>query len=347
MNRMKLLCRALSVAACLAAAEGSVAQEFKVEEVPSATAVSPASMKPRSIAFSDQRNDRLADPATGLIQFEDWARARPEQKRTLSLFPDYEEPRIQVSVHGIKKPYTEKLHMYVVEARFLVGRSPGAIDLARYARLDLLEKIDPAIKHRRIGPDQARPNTDPESAHNRPPGRRWCEAPQSLCIDSRYPLEGKLPVGIRLANKLEEGGKKISEFMEFQTELRVLPAQEIDQAALSKLTGLDGRVAGVMEQSVFSVNQVMQFGKLLVVLQEHPGDTGKTVATVFMALAIETDVLERKKEFENVPVLRNLIPAQVLMGKSSFNSGGSISAGLPEYSRNRIRAFASLLEQQP
>jgi hypothetical protein len=336
----------LTAAVCLMVVESAHAQDFRVEEVPSATAVAPASMKPRTLAFSDQRDDNLADPATGLMKFEDWARARPEQKRSLSLFPDYEEPRIQVSVHGIKKPYTEKLHMYVVEARFLVGRPPSAIDLARYARLDLLEKIDPAIKHRRIGPDEARPNTDPESAHNRVPGRRWCEAPQSLCIESRYPLEGRLPVGIRLANKLEDGGKKISEFMEFQTELRVLQPQEIDQASFSKLTSLNARVAGVLEQSVFSVNQVMQFGKLLTVLQEHPADPGKTVATVFMALAIETDVLERKKEFENVPVLRNLIPAQVLMGKSSFNSGGSVSAGLPDYTRNRIRAIATLLEQE-
>jgi hypothetical protein len=336
----------LTAAVCLTVVESAHAQDFRVEEVRSATAVGPASMKPRTLAFSDQRDDNLADPATGLMKFEDWARARPEQKRSLSLFPDYEEPRIQVSVHGIKKPYTEKLHMYVVEARFLVGRPPSAIDLARYARLDLLEKIDPAIKHRRIGPDEARPNTDPESAHNRVPGRRWCEAPQSLCIESRYPLEGRLPVGIRLANKLEDGGKKISEFMEFQTELRVLQPQEIDQASFSKLTSLNARVAGVLEQSVFSVNQVMQFGKLLTVLQEHPADPGKTVATVFMALAIETDVLERKKEFENVPVLRNLIPAQVLMGKSSFNSGGSVSAGLPDYTRNRIRAIATLLEQE-
>jgi hypothetical protein len=89
----------------------------------------------------------------------------------------------------------------------------------------------------------------------------------------------------------------------------------------------------------------MQFGKLLAVLQPYPADAGKTVATVFMTLAVETDVLERKKEFESVPVLRNLIPAQVLMGKSSFNSGSSISAGLPDYVRNRIRSIAGQFEQ--
>jgi hypothetical protein len=158
-------------------------------------------------------------------------------------------------------------------------------------------------------------------------------------------LEGKLPVGIRLANKLEEGGKKISEFMEFQTEIRTLAREEIERGGFARLTGLDAPVAGVLEQTIFHVNQVMQFGKLLAVLQPSPVDANQTVATVFMTLAVETDVLERKKEFENVPVLRNLIPAQVLMGKSSFNSGNSISAGLPDYVRNRIRAIAGQFEQ--
>ena len=69
------------------------------------------------------------------------------------------------------------------------------------------------------------------------------------------------------------------------------------------------------------------------------------MATVFVALAVETDVLEKKKEYEKVPVLRNLVPAQVLMGQSSFNTGNSISAGLPEYARNRIRAVAALLSK--
>jgi hypothetical protein len=98
-----------------------------------------------------------------------------------------------------------------------------------------------------------------------------------------------------------------------------------------------------LEQNLFHVNQMMQFGKFLAVLQGHPTDPNKSVATVFVALAVETDVLEKKKEYEKVPVLRNLVPAQVLMGQSSFNTGNSISAGLPEYARNRIRAVAALL----
>ena len=88
----------------------------------------------------------------------------------------------------------------------------------------------------------------------------------------------------------------------------------------------------------------MQFGKLLAVFQAHPSDPGKTVVSVFTALAIESNLLGKQKQFANVPVLRNLVPAQVLLGKSSFNSGKSLSAGLPVYARNQIRAIAAILE---
>ena len=59
----------------------------------------------------------------------------------------------------------------------------------------------------------------------------------------------------------------------------------------------------------------MQFGKLLAVFQAHPSDPGKTVVSVFTALAIESNLLGKQKQFANVPVLRNLVPAQVLAGQ--------------------------------
>ena len=118
------------------------------------------------------------------------------------------------------------------------------------------------------------------------------------------------------------------------------------QAKLAKLTGVDAPITGVFEQNIFYVNQVMQFGKLLAVMQPHPKDPGKSVATVLTVLAVKADLFEKKKELENVPVLRNLVPSQVLVGKSSFNTGSSISAGLPLYTRNKIKAVADFFEQQ-
>ena len=63
----------------------------------------------------------------------------------------------------------------------------------------------------------------------------------------------------------------------------------------------------------------------------------KTVVSAFVVLGVESDLLEKKKEYDKVPVLRNLVPAQVLSGNSSFNTGNSISAGLPVYARHRVR----------
>jgi hypothetical protein len=320
--------------------------EFRVRDVPSATALEAARLEPGTIAFSDHRSDELTDPATGLIRFEDWARARPAQKRFLNLHPAYVEP-INVTNHGVTKQRQEKLHMYVVEARFVIRKPPGAIDLARYTTPAFLERIDPAIRHRTIAAAEAVPNKDPEQPYNKRPDRRWCEAvAHPVCIESRYQLEGKLPMGVRLANKLEDGGKKIADTIDFQSELRALAPQDIDQAGLARLTGFDAPVTAVLEQSTFHVNQIMRFGKFLAVFQRHPTDASQTVVTTFMALAVKTDVLERKKEFERVPILRNLVPAQVLMGASSFNTGTSISAGLPKYARNRIEAVAGILQAE-
>ncbi len=342
----RAICRVVALAGALVGlAAPAAAQEFKIEEVAAGAAVEPAQLKPKTILFGDRRT--LGDPATALVRFEDWERGDPVQKRLLSLYPAYAEPTIKVTLHGVTKPYKEKLHVYVASARFLVPRPLAAVDLGRYANLGFIEKIDPSIKHKVLTQDQVVPLKDPEEAHNRSPEHRWCDpAPKTLCIQSRYAFEGKFPTGIRLANKLEEGGKKIDDFIDFQSELRLLPPEQVDRAALTRLTGFPTPIGGAIEQNIFHVNQVMQFGKLLAVTQEHPSDPGKTIVTAFLALAVETDVLEKKKEFENVPVLRNLVPMQVLLGNSSFNIGTSMSAGLPAYARNRMKAIATLIERE-
>jgi hypothetical protein len=89
----------------------------------------------------------------------------------------------------------------------------------------------------------------------------------------------------------------------------------------------------------------MRFGKFIALIQKHPTDANKSLATTFMALAVKSNLLEMKKEYASYPVLRNLVPAQVLSGKSSFNTGTSLSAGLPDYTRNRLKGIAALLER--
>ncbi len=320
--------------------------EFRVEDVKSLTAAAPGALAKGAISFSDVQSSELVDKTTGLVKFEDWASARPIEKRLLSLYPGYAEPTITVSVNGVSRPYQEKLHVYVAAARFALDKPAQSVDLARYANVSFLERIDPLIKHRVMAPTEATPLKDTQSSHNQHPDRRWCTEPQQSCFRSKYQLEGKFPLGIKLVNQLDEGGKKIADYLEFESELRLLSGPQAEAAGLSELTAINSPVASALEQSIFHVNQMMQFGKFLAVVQADPKNANRAVVTAFIALAIESDVLEMKKEYAQYPVLRNLVPAQVLLGKSSFNTGTSLSAGLPSYARNRLKAIAGILESE-
>jgi len=321
------------------------AQDFRVDDANDAESLNLAKLKPGVIVFSD-RQGGAGEDATKLISFDNWEKSQPAQKKFLSLFPRYIEPTVTkvASAGGAANPVVERLSMYVAQARFVLNRPPGSIDLSRYVTRPFLEKIDPAIKHKEIAAADVNPLRDRQGTGNADPDRKWCTGRTPLiCIQSSYQLEGKIPMGIALVNKLRDSAKKVSDHIDFESELSQQPAADLDQSGLKELTGIDAPVTGVLEQNIFYVNQIMKFGKFFAEFQNNPNDPGKTVVTAYMVLAIETSVLDKQKEFENVPVLRNLVPAQVLMGQSSFNLGDSISGGLPKYARNEIRTIAGLL----
>ena len=331
-----------SIAAAGIACAANVAP-FRLVEVASVATLPVSQIAPQTIAFTDHKDDNLADRTSGLMRFDDWAQTRMVQKQYLGLFPSYDEPVLR---SANAKPRKKRLHVYVAEGRFTLDRAAASIDLAHYATLPFLEQVDPAIKHKLITADDVIPNGEPQSA-NHNPARRWCEGAGTIvCIESTYKLEGKLPLGIALVNKLKEHGKKYSDTIEFQSELRVVPTAEIDDAGLRKLTGVDSAIAGALEQNIVHVNEVMQFGKLLALFQANPGNPNQTIVTAFMVLGVDSELFEKKKEYANVPVLRNLIPAQVISGNSTFNTGDSISSGLPNYARNHLKAIAALLDHE-
>jgi hypothetical protein len=322
-------------------------QDFALQEAASLAAVPIAQLKPKTIVVADTPAADVIDPGTGFMRYEAWAKGRPVEQQFLGLYPGYTEPNADLVIDGVKKRYKEKLHMYVASARFMLARPPASLDLARLISLPFIEQIDPAIKNKLISANEVTSTSDPKVIFNQNPKRRWCEGrPTAICLRSHYQLEGRLPLGVALANKIRDSSKAVADYLEFESELTLRSPAEVDQMGLTKLTGLDTPSVGAIEQSIFYVNQVIQYGKLLAVFQQYPSDPNRTVVTVFMALGIESNILDKKKEFAMVPVLRNLVPAQVLGGKSSFNSGNSLSAGLPVYARSSVKAIASILDRQ-
>ncbi len=321
------------------------AQDFQIVKVSSVAGSAVDQLKSKTIFFNDHRLDDTTDKGA-FIRFDEWARTKPIQKKFLGLFPSYSEGMIHRVIDGSKKEVKDELQMYITEARFKLSRRASSIDLKNFATLPFIESIDPAIKHQIIKSSEISVLTDEKSINNKNPDRTWCEGPGVMtCTRSTYKLEGKLPMGIALANKLRDNDKKVSDTIMFESEMRLLAAADVDEAGLKKLTGVDTPVANVLEQNMFYVNQVMRFGKLVAVIQPNPADAETTIATVMIVLAVSSNTLDTKKKYQDVPVLRNLVPAQVLLGNSSFNTGQSISSGLPNYVRNRIKAIAGILDR--
>ncbi len=324
---------------------GAFAQEFQVVRVNSVPGFAIDQLKPNTIIFNDQRTDDTA--SNGFVRFDDWTRLKPIQKQYLSLYPTYTEPTVHKVIDGVSKAYRDEMQLYVVEARFKLSRPPASIDLKRYTTLPFIENVDPSIKHQAIKASETTSLADEKYVNNVNPDRKWCEGPAvTLCVRSHYKLEGKLPIGIALANKIREGDKKIFPFIDFESELRLYTPSEEDAAGIKKLTALEAPISGVLEQNMFYVNQVMRFGKFMAVFQQNPNEANSTVATVMIAIAVSSTTLDTKKKYQDVPVLKNLVPLQVLMGQSSFNTGTSISAGLPVYVRNRMKTLAGILDHE-
>ena len=338
---------AVAAAGVFATASNARADDFQIAEVSAARGSNVADIKPDTIDFSDHTSPGAIDSETALTRFDEWAEKHPEEKKFLALFPAYTEPTVdKPTASGTQgQKVTEKLYMYVAQARFVLDKAPSAIDLSQYVTLPFLEKIDPAIKHTLIAGADVTDFKDEAGTGNDNADRKWCTGrTTSICIQSTYKFEGKIPMGILLVNKLRDSIKKVADHIDFQSELSALSPADLDQSGLQQLTMLDTPISGVLEQNIFYVNEIMKFGKFFAVFQADPADPSKTVVTAFMTLAIKASVLDEKRGFEKIPVLRNLVPAQVLMGQSSFNSGSSISAGLPKYARNEIRTVADLLE---
>ena len=222
----------------------AAATDFTIQDVTDARKTDVTQIKPGTIAFSDHTGTNAVNSETALFHFDDWADKHPTEKKFLALYPSYTEPTDPKIVNGTTSQVLEKLYMYVAQARFVVDRPPGAIDLSRYVNLPFLQKIDPAITHKALAPSDIGPFNDEAGTGNVNPDRTWCTGRTTLiCIQSSYKLEGKIPMGIMLVNKIRDGSKKVPDHIDFQSELSALGPDDIDQAGLQELTMLNTPVS--------------------------------------------------------------------------------------------------------
>ena len=143
----------LALIAIAGSATAAYAQEFRLEEVPSADGSADRQDQAEDvIAFSDHRSDPLVDPSTGgLMKFADWARARADAEAVAGALSglrraDRQED-VRTAVAGSARCGCTCMSPRRVSSCHS-RRLPSIWRVTR--RLPFLEKIDPAIKSRTL-----------------------------------------------------------------------------------------------------------------------------------------------------------------------------------------------------
>ncbi len=179
------------------------------------------SIAPNTIAFTITAT--IGEPESGLVPFTEWGKRSPAQRRCSPL-PGLCRAGLRPDRQRRGKPRHEALKGLRRRGAVHRARSADRIDLKRFATIrscrgwtgDQAQGPEPGRRH---------PTKDPAAAFAAGRTGRGARRPTNLHRVALRP-RGQAAARGEARNKLEDGGKKIAEFVSFQSELRVLPPDE-------------------------------------------------------------------------------------------------------------------------
>lgn len=329
---------------------------FKVSLLCLSLAATAAHADAREVVFNEK-----------VTPFNEWLKSSANEASVLNLHAEFKEPTVTVEENGITKDKTLTMVVYSTRAKTVASKPAVNINLSSLISEKTFERFDPEARHKRISQAQTMPvvvgrgaianfkwcNRNPRKpdiflpalersqAHMSRPGRQWCSADsRTVCFEScrLVPSGSAMEVAIAGYNQLKSPGKDFG--IATQSEARYYASESEFGARfpLSSLTGVKTQVSGVLEVSLFYFNQIMVFGKMLVILQADPNNNQKTVVTTLSAFGIRSETWNHRLYGSQV---QNL-----LKSKSIMNSKTGILAGVPGFTRNATLGLAELLEQQ-
>lgn len=252
------------------------------------------------------------------ITLQQWLSTRPAEANALALYPGFKEPERDKESNGTITRVKEEQTIFVSRSTFVVEKPMSAINLQNIATLDAIKKIDVSFEHQQISPNQLFKKRSDGKPHNQLDSRPWCASAGTICLQSKWGMPvWMIPLfkGAMLA--LGKDGKDT--FQETQSEVSVIAAPD-----LAKYSALIGSVpAGGIEQNIFYVNQIMRWGKNVVLLQ--PGANNSTNVTVFSVIAVASEYWKKK-------VGDHRLRDYLLMNKFNKGCDGGLLAGMEKLS---------------
>lgn len=306
-----------------------------------------------------QLNDSQIVFNRSVIPFADWAKQLPVEKNFLSLYPNYQEPRVLYKKDAVVKERFEPLMIFIVRAKAVINRSVDQLNVGKFLTIEGIQSLDPEIQHRTISPPEfmfnaiqsgspqnflwcdnsgriSRPAREVDLSWTKSPQREWCsDGSHSLCVESCYMFSELWRQGVQIVNLAMDEDEKKDTAAAMQWESRVLNNEsELGTALpLAQLTGVSTPVQAVSEINMFYFNQIMHYGKSLAIFQPHPTDPGKTVMSAYVAIAV------KKRTYD-----KHAIVGEVLEGKSMLNTSTGVTSGLPNFMQNLAASIVQTLE---
>lgn len=180
-------------------------------------------------------------------------------------------------------------------------------------------------------------------------GRKWCEGTaNSKCIESCYMFNSTWRVLMKsqlkgLTFMFGNSRKAHDPGIAMQSEVDYFENEVSSNMPLRQLTKIDSPVVGVIELNIFYINQLIEYGKVLIVLQRNPDakNPNTTIMSSYAVLPIH------KHTWEGYPEpLKTTLQWTVMGLDPKYNFGESIESGLPNFIYVMLTKVAAILEKR-
>lgn len=310
-------------------------------------------------------------PAPGTIvytqadqDFTAYHASKPKEAALLDLYPGYKEPTVAQTKSGKREDYLEKIQMFVAKSRTTLNVPSAQIAAKLPAVLNVanLSSLDATVKHKSITANDLITTQIPGT----PTAFNWCQQAtgvaiervkrelsmdhlknhgfcakggNSICLESCTAFPSAVQVAIRTLGFVKSSDDKKDQGIGTQSEVRyMLSEAEYGHGGLGEITGLSTPVVGIVEENIFYATQILQYLKLVTVLQQHPSDSSKTVMTSFLAIGVKQ---RSYNQYKMGPL--SLIGVTLANGYPMYKEG--IFAGVQKYfGEIQTKALARILE---
>lgn len=298
-----------------------------------------------------------------------WGQKYSDDREVLNIFPAFQPPTFRFILYGVEETRVEQYHVYVTKMAVTVKKGAANLPLANLINFETIKRINKELRHKNISANETLtlkagrgpinnfqwcndgifvdyfklPQRETNLSYMVNPQRPWCQgstAGRSICLETCYPfhLGWKAAVAAENARKDDEDRKDYGIAMQSEMRYFVSEAEYGSKIPLARLTGLNTPVRGVLEQNIFYFNQVLAWGKVVAIFQEHPTNAQQTVMSIRIAFNLRSKYWNHK--YRQV--------REILQGKSTgrlgLNTATGISSGIPNFSKEIAIDLVKILE---